>query len=210
MRLEILGLAMLLSACAQGSDEASTSRGATGPAGVPGESGPAGEAGPQGVQGEPGPQGQPGATGVTGPQGPAGAQGPKGEPGLPGVAGLAGPQGPAGAPGAPGAVGPTGPAGAAAEVREPTVVIAECDKLRVASGYSVYYAEIPFTGTATESALVHVLLTYATTIPSWYLEGGYSVTTTLPSFRPGFLAAVCGSVSGGSTTKANSVTFILP
>jgi len=208
MRSVILGMALLaMSACAQGGDEASTSRGATGPAGPPGERGLTGEPGPQGVPGESALAGQPGPAGATGAQGPAGTQGPQGDPGLPGAAGPAGVQGPVGPQGA---IGPTGPAGTDATVREQTVVVAACDKVVSTVGGSIlYYAEAEFpTKTIQELSAVRVVLNYPSVIPaSYYPLAGYVAKSSLADLKPGFAAAVCGSAS---SNKADSVTFILP
>lgn len=106
-------------------------------------------------------------------------------------------------------MGPAGPAGVPTLSTLTSKTVA-CDRrvLSVGSSYS-YYAETEFDGTAVEATGVHAVSNYSQGIPGWYLAG-YSASIGPVAYRPGFVAALCGSENAGVITKADSVMFVFP
>jgi hypothetical protein len=100
------------------------------------------------------------------------------------------------------------------EPPEPEVVTVGCDvdvPDPTASSQTWHYAVAAFPGrSAEELVTVHVSLTYADD-PGPILPAGFTDRIVLPIVRDGAVAANCGStIAGVRSTRATSVTFVLP
>jgi hypothetical protein len=101
-----------------------------------------------------------------------------------------------------------------ADAQQPTatVVTVACDvAVQYAGGNTVYFAEASFAGKSVEQlARLTAYTNHANPLASPVAPPGYRNQVVLPVIQPGKAAVACGSGSGSTLSKADSVTFVLP